>query len=183
LPAANLTVQLALDKEQALARFAQWTPTPLPIAATVWADNVLTVRMQGAESVLRAAQAQIGGELMSDGSAQIFWDAQRDQRLPLFEKNLARVCCLASTPIPSFHTLPMLEWHGACRWYPLEDAQDLERLRALYPQAQVCRYRHADATIPNFAPLPTRVLALHMALKNKFDPQGIFNPKRLYAEF
>jgi glycolate oxidase FAD binding subunit len=34
-----------------------------------------------------------------------------------------------------------------------------------------------------FAPLPPALLALHQRLKKTFDPKGILNPGRLYAEF
>ncbi|RMS26614.1 Glycolate oxidase FAD binding subunit [Pseudomonas coronafaciens pv. garcae] len=33
-----------------------------------------------------------------------------------------------------------------------------------------------------FQPLPEPLLRYHRALKNRLDPQGIFNPGRLYAE-
>jgi glycolate oxidase FAD binding subunit len=34
-----------------------------------------------------------------------------------------------------------------------------------------------------FAPLEPAMLALHHRLKKSFDPRGILNPGRLYAEF
>ena len=34
-----------------------------------------------------------------------------------------------------------------------------------------------------FAPLSPALLALHRRLKKAFDPRGILNPGRLYAEF
>jgi len=34
-----------------------------------------------------------------------------------------------------------------------------------------------------FAPLSPALLALHRRLKKSFDPRGILNPGRLYAEF
>ena len=44
-------------------------------------------------------------------------------------------------------------------------------------------FARADKSAGVFQPLPTAMLALHQRLKQQFDPHGIFNRGRLYAEF
>jgi glycolate oxidase FAD binding subunit len=44
-------------------------------------------------------------------------------------------------------------------------------------------FRAVDKREGAFAPLPPPLARLHRDLKKTFDPAGIFNPGRLYAEF
>ena len=70
------------------------------------------------------------------------------------------------------------------RWY----AGDLEAVRGaaaragghavLYRAPESLRLREGA-----FAALSPALLALHRRLKKSFDPRGILNPGRLYAEF
>ena len=79
-----------------------------------------------------------------------------------------------------------IEWGGALRWYAGD--VDAAALRAaasaagghatLYRAPESLRCRE-DA----FTPLSPALLALHRRLKKVFDPAGILNPGRLYAEF
>ncbi|NBQ70051.1 MAG: glycolate oxidase subunit GlcE, partial [Nitrosomonadaceae bacterium] len=43
-------------------------------------------------------------------------------------------------------------------------------------------FRHSQSGISVFHPLPSGMMKIHRALKEKFDPSGIFNPGRLYSE-
>ncbi|RDA96319.1 glycolate oxidase subunit GlcE, partial [Klebsiella oxytoca] len=39
-----------------------------------------------------------------------------------------------------------------------------------------------SAVADSFTPLPAALLRYHRALKQQLDPQGIFNPGRMYAD-
>jgi glycolate oxidase FAD binding subunit len=43
-------------------------------------------------------------------------------------------------------------------------------------------FRGGDKAVGVFHPLAPANLAIHRRLKQAFDPKGVFNPGRLYAE-
>jgi glycolate oxidase FAD binding subunit len=76
----------------------------------------------------------------------------------------------------------LIEWSGAQRW--LRGDVDISALRAQL-QAQggnVCAFRNHDSQVAVFHPLSPALLKLQRSLKSSFDPAGIFNRGRLYAE-
>ena len=76
----------------------------------------------------------------------------------------------------------------ALRWYAGESGEIHDAVRGaaarlgghavLYRASESLRCREGV-----FVPLPPAMLALHRRLKKAFDPRGILNPGRLYAEF
>ncbi|NQB02924.1 FAD-linked oxidase C-terminal domain-containing protein, partial [Pseudomonas paraeruginosa] len=75
----------------------------------------------------------------------------------------------------------LLDWGGALRWLKSDaPAADIREWAAAHGGHATCyRAGHVDAP---FQPLPPALLGLHRALKRQLDPQGIFNPGRMYAE-
>jgi glycolate oxidase FAD binding subunit len=93
--------------------------------------------------------------------------------------------------LPASAREPLIEWHGAQRWVwaPLHAMQDIRHAAAnVGGQATLFR-RPQQATaavkldIPVFAPLDTVQQRIQHALKNEFDPAGVFSPRRLNAHF
>ena len=78
---------------------------------------------------------------------------------------------------------------GALRWYAGAVDADHAAVRAtatarLGGHAVLYRAPESLRCLEGvFAPLPPALLALHRRLKKAFDPKGILNPGRLYAEF
>jgi len=62
----------------------------------------------------------------------------------------------------------------------IRDVAGAEGWRELYPF--FTRFRAADAGAEVFAPLPDVLMRVHRELKKTFDPHGILNPGRLYAD-
>lgn len=182
-PVAEQTLCFALGEGEAIARLNQWGGQPLPISASFWHDGQLWLRLSGARAAVEAACRTLGGSVAVN--AEKHWIFVREQTHPAFVSPvLWRLALPSSAPPPSLDGLQAIEWGGALRWY----AGDLEAARVeaarlgghavLYraPESQRCR----EGT---FAPLPPALLALHQRLKKTFDPKGILNPGRLYAEF
>ncbi|MGL6156222.1 MAG: FAD-linked oxidase C-terminal domain-containing protein, partial [Ralstonia mannitolilytica] len=44
-------------------------------------------------------------------------------------------------------------------------------------------FRNGDRAADVFTPVSAPLMAVHKRLKDSFDPHGIFNPGRLYADF
>ncbi len=61
----------------------------------------------------------------------------------------------------------------AARWYA----------RAAELGGHACAFRGGDRGGEVFQPLSAPLATIHRRLKQAFDPAGIFNPGRLYAEF
>ncbi len=184
-PVAEQTLVFDYAADEAISRLNRWGQQPLPISASCWADGRLYVRLSGAAAAVDAASRQLAGELAVD--AEKLWISVREQQHAAFAGDCLWRLAVPSTAAPlALAGLRAIEWGGALRWY--EDADNAGEVRAqaqaagghavLYraPESRRCR----DGV---FAPLSPALLALHRRLKKAFDPRGILNPGRLYAEF
>ena len=195
-PAAETTLQFELGEAAAIEKMNQWAGQPLPLSATSWHAGLLTVRLSGAESAVRAAQARLGGETLQDATA--FWLRLRDQAAHFFEKRpLWRLAVKPTTPPLNLGDAEWIEWGGALRWLASdlptvtlrETAKTAGGHATLFRGDPLPRAGVGVNIMPNaiddgvFTPLPTAMLALHQAIKQRFDPSGIFNRGRLYPDF
>ncbi|MDP1645622.1 MAG: glycolate oxidase subunit GlcE [Thiobacillus sp.] len=187
-PAAETTLQFELDEAAAIQRMNLWAGQPLPLSATSWHAGLLSVRLSGAPSAVRAAQVKLGGEPPHEAGA--FWQRLRDQTTPFFDKrpstfnqSLWRLAVNPTTPPLNLGDAQWIEWGGAVRWL----ASDLPAA-ALREAARGCGghaalFRGNAPADGAFAPLAPALLTLHRNLKQRFDPKGIFNRGRLYPDF
>jgi len=182
-PVAERTLVFALDAGESIARLNQWGGQPLPVSASFWHDGKLCLRLSGARAAVEAASGKLGGSVVTD--ADSLWQSVREQTHPAFAGSILWRLALQSTAgDPGLDGLRAIEWGGALRWYAGEQeavrgaAARLGGHAVLYRAPESLRCRE-DA----FAPLSPALLALHRRLKKAFDPQGILNPGRLYAEF
>jgi len=172
----ELTLRLESDEPRALEAMNRWGAEPLPISATLWHAGVLQIRLSGSEAAVRAAKATIGGSEGVDG-----WGAIREQTHPFFagDAPLWRLSVPSTTPPLGMSNL--VEWGGALRWTRGGDARQLREM-AKRSGGHATLFRAADKSAGAFAPLEPVVVRLHRALKSAFDPAGVLNPGRLYAE-
>ena len=182
-PRAETTRVLEQDAPEALRRMRAWAQRPLPVSATAIVGGRLYVRLSGAESAVRSAAAEIGGEI-ADGA---FWRALREQTLDFFADGRAlwRLSVAPAAPVVDCGGPQLIEWGGAQRWAKTD--ADAARLRALATDAggHATLFRQGPAPPPAdgmFHPLPPALFALHRRLKAELDPHAIFNRGRLYAE-
>jgi glycolate oxidase FAD binding subunit len=180
-PPAETTLRLEAPQARALELMNRWAGQPLPVSATAWHDGVLSVRLSGAPAAVRAATAKIGGDPLANDD---YWVGLREQRDAFFAgpEPLWRLA-LPSTAAPlELEGRQLIEWSGAARW--LKSTQDAGTIRrsvaALKGHATL--FRAAERSAGCFAPLDPVLERLHRALKQAFDPAGIFNPGRLYPE-
>lgn len=183
-PAAEITLCMEIDEHSAIERMNQWAGRPLPISATCYVDHVLYLRLSGAESAVRAAQAKLGADTWGDGQA--FWQSIREQTHSFFQshKPLWRLSINPAIAPLSVPGKQLLEWSGGLRWLVCDDLSDAESIRSVAKAAggHATLFRHGDGQTPIFHPLSPGVMKIHRALKEQFDPQRIFNPGRLYPE-
>lgn len=189
LPPAETTLRFELTQTEALETLNQWRGQPLPIVASAWHDGVLYLCLAGARAAVTAAVASLGGEKIGAQDAALagFWDALRDQRLPFFAAEpLWRLSLPPTTPPLDLPGEVLIEWGGALRWLKCDLAAETIRAVAILAGGHATLYRAPEtlkARAGVFQPLPAPLLNLHRRIKAAFDPQGLFNPGRLYPDF
>ena len=177
LPAVELTLELEMDKAAALEAMRGWAGPALPVSAPAWHAGRLCVRLSGAEPAVRAAAMKIGGMQVEGGQ---FWDDVREQRHAFFggPEPLWRVAVPSNCPPLGAPGGTLIEWSGALRWLRTRDAREL----AAKAGGHATLFRSHDKRESVFTALDPVVMSLHRRLKAAFDPAGILNPGRLYAE-
>jgi len=181
-PVAEATLRFEMPEDKAIETMNRWSGRPLPISATCWCDGELSVRLSGARAAVAAAREQLGGIVIDDGAE--FWHSLREQFHPYFLGDVPswRLSVPSTTPPLMLPGQQLIEWGGAQRWvrtaaeaYTLRDAA-----RAAGGHATL--YRAPEKTGEVFSPLSAPLMKLHRRLKLAFDPDGIFNPGRMYAD-
>ncbi len=181
-PKSEATLQFELNETQALEKMNRWAGEPLPISATCYHDHVLTIRLSGAQSAVRAAHAKLGGQMMLAG--EDFWCGIREQTSHFFRDGMSlwrlSVPSTAAVLVPGKQ---LIEWGGALRWVFTEGEPGAVRAVVEKAGGQATLFRSAKKPAAVFHPLPKPLLEVHQRMKRAFDPQGIFNPGRMYADF
>ncbi|HMA11478.1 MAG TPA: glycolate oxidase subunit GlcE [Steroidobacteraceae bacterium] len=181
-PAAELSLQFELDEADAIRKMNEWAGQPLPLSATSWHAGVLTLRLSGATSAVRAAQAKLGGEPLQDADA--FWQRLRDQTTPFFDKRpLWRLAVRPTTSPLDLGDAQWIEWGGAVHWLASDLPAATLREAASAAGGHATLFRGNAPADGAFAPLSPALATLHRALKQRFDPRGILNRGRLYPDF
>jgi glycolate oxidase FAD binding subunit len=188
-PAATATLRFEMDQASALRRLNEWAGRPLPLHASAWWQGLLVLRLSGAAAAVRAAAQSLGGELVPPELATAFWDGLRDQRDEYFVNaraaldsgaTLWRLSLPPTAPPLALDGDGLVEWGGAQRWLNtrLPAAQVRDATAAAGGHATLFMGRDRSAGV--FAPLKSPLDRIHRELKRAFDPDGVFNPGRLY---
>ncbi|MBS3935690.1 MAG: glycolate oxidase subunit GlcE [Sulfuritalea sp.] len=182
-PVAETTLRFEMNQGEALDQLNRWAGQPLPIVASAWQDGALTLRLAGARAAVEAAQLKLGAGGTAPDS---FWNDLRDQRLPFFAaETLWRLSVPSTAPVLALPGEQLIEWGGAQRWLRSDAPPEAIRAAAANVGGSATLYR-APAVLKErvgaFAPLPAPLMTLHRNLKAVFDPQGLFNPGRMYQD-
>ena len=117
-PAAEITLQFEMNEASAIDSMNRWAGQALPLSATSWHAGLLSVRLSGAASAVRVAQARLGGEALTEATA--FWLRLRDQTTPFFDKRpstahqgLWRLAVKSSAPPLQQGDAQWIEWGGS----------------------------------------------------------------------
>jgi glycolate oxidase FAD binding subunit len=181
-PAVETTLCMTMPEAAAIEKMNQWAGKPLPVSATCFAGGQLLIRLSGAEPAVRAARAELGGEVVQDDT--IFWRSVPEHTHDFFQPDQQLWRLSVKSTAPSLH-LPgkqLLEWNGALRWLCTTGGDETEVIRRAAQEAggHATLFRSDAMCSAVFHPLPPALMKIHRALKEKFDPAGIFNPGRLY---
>ena len=184
LPVAAQTTTLIMQcsSDRAIEQMNRWAASPLPITATCYDGDSLHVRLEGAATAVAKSKLQIGGEEL-DGAE--FWHKLREHQHSFFrtEKPLWRIAVAPATPQLPIAGQYLLEWNGAQRWYITDTPAAEMRRIANDAGGHATLFRHGNSQSDVFHPLASGIQQLHLQLKNAFDPHGVFNRGKMYADF
>jgi glycolate oxidase FAD binding subunit len=204
------TLKFEYSQSEAINMLNTWGAQPLPLNASCWIQEagkgVLYVRLRGAVAAVEAAIKKMGGnergeytgvlQNAASGNTTVAadWQALRNQSMDFFK--LQGDECLWRLSVPD--TAPdlqlgdtVVEWHGAQRWVKLpysNAALIRSKVNALGGNAILfvaAEAVNAKARIENkvvFNPLKAPLDRIHRDLKKQFDPAGIFNHGRMFAD-
>ena len=184
-PLAERTLIFELPQVKALENHNRWAGKPLPLSASAWQDGELHLRLSGAESAIGAAAEKLGGEALAPGAAGTFWSGLREQTGAFFsgDGSLWRLSLPSNAPQIELPGPQLVEWGGAQRWLKADADAATVRGAAARVGGHATLFRAKEKPAGAFAPLAPALARLHRELKGSFDPAGILNPGRLYAEF
>lgn len=195
---AEATLKFACSQTEALNMLNTWGAQPLPLNASCWiqeaGQGVLYVRLRGAVAAVEAAIHKMGGQLQNaaSGNATVAadWQALRHQAMDFFK--LQGDECLWRLSVPD--TAPdlqlgdtLVEWHGAQRWVKLPYSE-VSRIRSQVNDLGggailfIANETINTETIEVYSPLKAPLDRIHRELKKQFDPAGIFNRGRMFAD-
>jgi glycolate dehydrogenase FAD-binding subunit len=190
-PPVNATRRLDCGQAEALALLGAWAVRPWPLRASAWHADRLYLRFAGAAAAVETAAAACGGVALDPPDAQAWWDDLRDHRHAFFRiapaalaqgEELWRLSLPANTAPPVAGGACLVEWGGALVWW--RGVADAHALRA------AVRAVGGHATLVRAAAKPggaferpaEPLMTIHRRLKQAFDPFGLFNLGRLYAD-
>jgi glycolate oxidase FAD binding subunit len=163
---------------------------PLPLRASAWWHDTLVLQLAGAEAAVRTAVQTLGGESIDAPTAERFWSGLRDQRDEYFAAareavdtgaTLWRMSVAPAAAPLAVDGEQLIEWGGGQRW--VVNQADAATMRAVAGAAggHAIAYRGTKGG-GAFTPLTEPLARIHRELKRRFDPDGLFNPGRLYPD-
>lgn len=182
IPIAETSLQFEMDEAAALRQLNVWGGQALPISASCWTANILTMRLSGAEPAVSFACSSLGGIVMDTQRAAAFWRDLREHVHPFFSGSapLWRLS-LPSTAAPvSLNGVQLIEWDGAQRWIRCTQPPQEIRAAAQHLRGHATLFRGGNRSQGVFTPLSPPLERIHQRLKAHFDPAGIFNPGRMF---
>jgi len=184
-PVAEATLRLELPEDRAIDQVNRWAGKPVPLSASAWNDGTLSMRLSGARAAVEEAAKKIGGERVEEEKARRFWNGIREQTDRFFPDDapLWRLSLPSTTPPLKLQGTQLIEWGGALRW--LHSHADARTVREAAKRAggHATLFRGGDKAAGVFQPLAPALMRIHTQLKREFDPHGILNRGRMYADF
>ena len=196
VPTASATLRFAMDEATAIHQVNTWSGQPLPLTGTLWRSGVLYVRFSGARAAVDAAisalSMQFDAERLDDAQAQGLWNGARDQRDGYFQprstaERLWRLSLPATANQINSSQLSgaedqLIEWGGAQRWlWSTDEAPAVQQL-ARQLGGHAVSFDNRQTSMNVFDQPSAGLMAIQRRLKQTFDPQGVFNPGRLYLD-
>ncbi len=182
-PEQETTLRCSVSADRAIDLFTEWARQPLPISGASHVDGILRLRLSGTEVGVAAARATLAADEHPDGND--YWRQLGEQSIAFFNdpRPIWRLSVACAAPAPDVEGDLLIDWGGSLRW--LKTGANAEHIRAAAARCggHATLFRGGDRRGDIFHPLSPALLNWHHNLKRAFDPGGIFNPGRMYAEY
>jgi glycolate oxidase FAD binding subunit len=184
-PECERTYAFPMTGPEAIEAMSGWCDEPWPISGLANDGSWTFLRLAGAEPAVEAAHQKLGGAPVMDQTG--FWRRLKEQRGRFFEyphlgANLWRLSLAPATPELALPGHWFYDWGGAQRWLRSDAPAEAVFREAARVGGHATLFRGEPEDGRVFQPLPPSLKALHVNLKRAFDPQGLFNPGRLYED-
>jgi glycolate oxidase FAD binding subunit len=181
LAARTTTRVFSLDAAAAIERMNALAAKPTPLSGACFETGRLYLRLSGTTGGVAQAAETLGGDAMDDESR---WHGLREQSLPYFDTPLPlwRLSVPPATPPLHIAGETLMDWGGALRWLKSEAPGEAVRAAVTKVGGHATLYRNGDRRGAIYHPLSPALLSLHQRLKASFDPKGILNRGRMYAD-
>jgi glycolate oxidase FAD binding subunit len=186
LPARTATLVFSLDGAEAIAKINAWAGKPLPLSGAYHEKDKLYARFSGttggvAQAIENLAIEGPGSDVLEDAQR---WHDLREHTLQYFDTELPlwRLSVPPATPPLALAGETLIDWGGALRWLKSETPGEEVRAAVARVGGHATLFRNGDRRGEVYHPLTRSLLGLHQRLKASFDPKGILNRGRMYAE-
>ncbi len=185
LPASEVQVTRCFDLDvgRAIDTMNRIAGTPVPLSGAAWENGRMFLRLSGSQAGVTSAAEDLGGEELAGDDAARFWVGLREHGLPFFDGDgmLWRLSVPSATkPLPVDGRW-LIDWGGGQRWLGTDSGGDRVRERVAAAGGHATAFRGGNRAGEVFHPLNEALRELHQRVKTAMDPQGIFNPGRMYA--
>jgi glycolate oxidase FAD binding subunit len=181
---AEVTLQLEMPEGKAIESLNRWAGMGWCVSASAWSGGELRVRLSGAAAAVRAAVEAIGGERVDDEAARAYWSGIRDHRHAFFQGDtpLWRISVPQTAGPLDLAGEQLMEWGGGLRWLRSAAPAGAVRQAAAGAGGHATLFRGGERSGEVFDALSPVLFEIHRRLKAAFDPQGMFNPGRMYKD-
>lgn len=181
LPEKETTLAYDFPAGEALELMNRRCAEPRPLTGACWYGGRLYLRLAGTAAAVDHTAGLWGGEILPADQAP--WERLREYTLPFFKPHLPLWrLSLGACTVPWESAEQLLDWAGAQRFvhWPGETG-DLEAyVRRGRGHARLLWGGHRDREVRSS--LAAVEKHWHQRLKKSFDPGGILNPGRMYAD-
>jgi glycolate oxidase FAD binding subunit len=179
IPRAMRNLAFEIAWPDARRRLTALLRRALPLSGAIHDGDRLHLRLEGGETAVDEAAADLGGE----ASPPEFWEDARRMRLGvLAAPRLWRLSVPQASAIDGLEGRWLMNWAGAERWLVSEAPAAQIRGAARTAGGHATLFRGAIDDEEIFEPLEPSLLALHQRLAAALDPASVLNPGRMYME-
>ena len=176
-PRHAITRVQSMDSTSVCDHLARLRQQSASITATAFDGEQFFVRIVDEEP---GTQLWEDSHLLDDDTG--FWTHIKNQQHSFFQDDrpLWRISVPPATPSLDILGEILVEWSGGLYWLKSRSPAKEIRSLALQHGGHATLFRANGMSAEPFHPLPDALFKLHKRLKMSLDPQGIFNPGKMY---